>query len=91
MADSTVRITVSGYVQGVGFRYFVLREASKLGLTGYAENLPGGQVEIVASGDKGLVDDLVKAVRIGPRHASVNDIQLEEIKPPVHYPDFKIR
>ena len=46
----TTRFLVSGVVQGVGFRWFVARHARALGLGGYAQNLPDGRVEVVASG-----------------------------------------
>ena len=87
----TVRITVSGFVQGVGFRWFVLRQAQSLGLKGYARNLNSGQVEVVASGDKGLIDELVKSLRVGPSYASVSGVQLEEINTDEKFNDFGIR
>ena len=90
MPKSAVRIVVTGLVQGVGFRYFVHREAARLELDGYVSNLSSGQVEIVACGPKGLIDELVKAVRVGPRYASVSDVQLEEITPPDSVKGFLI-
>ena len=90
MQNSTVRIIVHGLVQGVGYRYYILREANKLGLAGYVKNLPAGQVEIVASGDKGLVDAMVEAARAGPRHAAVAEIELEEFQPQEPFTDFRI-
>ena len=47
------RYTVSGRVQGVGYRYFVLRQAERLGVTGFARNRPDGSVEVVAEGSDG--------------------------------------
>lgn len=91
MPGKTVRIIVSGLVQGVGFRYYIYRQAHSLGLTGYARNLPTGQVEIVASGEKGLIDELVKAARVGPSYASVSDVELEEIELSETFKDFGIR
>ena len=44
------RFVVSGRVQGVGYRYFVLRAAGTLGVTGFARNQPDGSVEVVAEG-----------------------------------------
>lgn len=90
MPKSAVRIVVTGLVQGVGFRYFVHREAARLELDGYVSNLSSGQVEIVAYGPKGLIDELVKVVRVGPRYASVSDVQLEEITPPDNVKGFLI-
>jgi len=91
MPGNAVRIIVDGMVQGVGFRYYIYRQANALGLTGYARNLPSGQVEIVASGDKGLIDELVKAARVGPRYASVSDVMLEEIELKEDFNNFGIR
>ncbi len=90
MSRSAVKVVISGLVQGVGFRYFVYREAVKLGIDGYARNLPDGQVEVVASGDKGAVDELIKLVRVGPRYASVSDMHLVEIPPPENLKGFAI-
>ncbi len=91
MARRNVRIIVSGMVQGVGFRYFVYREAVQLGLTGYTQNLPSGQVEIVVSGERGMVNDLVKTVQIGPRYASVSQVVVEEVELKDPFADFRIR
>jgi acylphosphatase len=91
MPESNVKMIVSGLVQGVGFRYFVYRRAVDMGLAGYAKNLPSGQVEIVASGNRGLIDELIKAVRVGPKFSSVSNIELEEIQLDTTYSRFEIR
>jgi len=91
MADRAVRIRVGGLVQGVGFRYFVYRQAQALGVTGYAQNLPDGQVEVVASGERGLLDEFIAAVRVGPRYASVSRLDVEEIALREPFTDFRIR
>ncbi|MCK5128011.1 MAG: acylphosphatase [candidate division Zixibacteria bacterium] len=91
MTLNNVRIIVSGLVQGVSFRYFTYKTAINLGITGYARNLPTGQVEIIACGDKGMIDELVEAVRIGPSYSSVSDVQLEEIPMVETYSKFDIR
>jgi acylphosphatase len=74
------RIRVTGIVQGVGFRYFVRNAATALGLGGSVRNRPDGSVEVVAEGARGLVDELIRQLRVGPRYASVAgiDIQWEE-------------
>ena len=61
-----VEATVHGRVQGVGFRYFVLREAQKLGLSGWVRNLRSGSVEVAAEGPKRDLGALLKALRAGP-------------------------
>ena len=50
-------ILISGKVQGVGFRYFTRQNAIRLGVHGYAKNLPNGKVEVVAEGDKATLDE----------------------------------
>lgn len=57
---------VHGRVQGVGFRYFVVREAQQLGLTGWVRNRPDGTVETEAVGDEATLERFVAAVRKGP-------------------------
>ena len=65
---------VKGEVQGVGFRWAVQRQAGQLGLTGYAENLPDGSVEVVAEGDPDRIDQLEAFLRQGPRWAEVHSL-----------------
>lgn len=89
--SNTVRIIVSGMVQGVGFRWFTLRQAQSLGLKGYARNLPSGQVEVVVSGEKGLIDEMIKVLRAGPSYAAVSDVQMEEILTDEDFHSFEIR
>ena len=72
-----VHITVQGLVQGVGFRYFVYRHASGLGLTGWVRNLHTSDVEIEAEGDRSMVEELIKEVKVGPRSAHVKDLKIE--------------
>jgi acylphosphatase len=65
--------TVSGRVQGVGFRDFVRREAAARGITGWVRNADDGRaVELVAEGDQPALDALLAAIRSGPRFARVD-------------------
>lgn len=86
-----VRIIVNGLVHGVGFRYFTFREAKNLGINGYVKNLSTGQVEIVAVAEKGLIDELIKSIRVGPSFASVSGIDLEMIESDEQFNEFNIR
>ncbi len=63
MAEACVRIRVTGYVQGVGFRAYVRRRALSLGLRGYAKNMPDGSVEVVAQGDESAIAQLIGVLR----------------------------
>lgn len=60
--SSTVRITatVTGRVQGVGFRYWTMAKARRLGLAGEAENRMDGSVQVIAEGDRQAVDSLLE-------------------------------
>ena len=75
------RIIVSGRVQGVGFRYFVLDAARRDGVTGTVQNLDDGRVEAVVEGDRDAVDRFERAVRRGPAGARVDDV-IVEMEPP---------
>lgn len=71
------RAIVSGVVQGVGFRFFASRLAQRYGITGFAKNLPSGDVEIEAEGDKSAVSGFLEEISIGPRYAHVTDVNIE--------------
>ena len=71
------RLRVTGKVQGVGFRYHVIRHAQELGLDGYARNLDDGTVEIWAEGTQEALNGLLDATRRGPRWAKVDDVKVE--------------
>jgi acylphosphatase len=65
---------VEGYVQGVGFRYFVLRAAQAYNLTGWARNLYDGRVEVMAEGELGDLNRLLVALRKGPHSSDVRQV-----------------
>ena len=69
-----VRVVVSGRVQGVGFRAWVAREATGLGLTGRVWNRPDGGVEAEAVGEATALERFVAALRQGPRLARVDEV-----------------
>ncbi|MCX8029816.1 MAG: acylphosphatase [Brevinematales bacterium] len=66
---------VFGRVQGVGFRYFVQRNASKLGLKGWVRNVEDGSVEVLAYGDEKSISELLKLLYQGPSMAYVRDVK----------------
>jgi acylphosphatase len=65
---------VKGRVQGVGFRWFVHREAAGLGLRGWVRNTDDGAVEIVAAGEPDQLKDLMKALGEGSRGSRVDAV-----------------
>jgi acylphosphatase len=68
---------VRGLVQGIGYRRFVQRRAKDLGLTGSAENLDGGDVEIVAEGASEELERLLHWIERGPAHAKVKSVEVQ--------------
>jgi acylphosphatase len=77
----TKRYFVSGIVQGVGFRFFVQREAAKLRVAGYARNLFDGRVEVLATGSRAELDAMKRALERGPRFSRVSGVREEEAQP----------
>ncbi|MDP2920401.1 MAG: acylphosphatase [Dehalococcoidia bacterium] len=74
---TALRAIVRGRVQGVYYRAFTERLARKLGLSGWVRNLPDRSVEVYAEGDKERLEELLKALHIGPPGAWVDDITTE--------------
>lgn len=66
--------TVMGRVQGVGFRFFALREAMQLGLDGWVANTPDGSVRCVAEGPRGRLEAFLEQLRAGPPSAIVERV-----------------
>ena len=69
-------IIINGLVQGVGFRYYILRHAQQLGLSGYTKNLYTGEVQTVVEGEISLIEELFSLIKAGPRSASVNQSKI---------------
>jgi len=65
---------VKGRVQGVGFRWFVHREASELTLSGWVRNTEDGDVEVVAAGEAGDLAELRRSLHKGPRGSRVDKV-----------------
>ena len=75
----TVRVVVHGIVQGVGFRYFALRQANALGLAGTVRNLPDGRtVEVIAQGDEPDIATYVEELMRGPAGGYVESVDVQE-------------
>jgi len=81
------RWLVSGVVQGVGFRWFVKREARRLALRGVVRNLPDGSVEVVAEGADGALQVLHDTLRHGPIGSRVDRVQELQVPDDITMPD----
>lgn len=84
-----MRILVYGKVQGVFFRQSTCEKALQLGITGWVRNLPGEQVEIIASGYYEQLLELIAWCRKGPPRAIVTHLETTELSPQ-HFVDFII-
>lgn len=93
MIGMTVRahIIVEGMVQGVGFRWFTARAAQGLGLAGFVRNLGNGSVEVEAEGERGIVEELIAELKVGPRAADVQDLHITWQEPRREKAYFEIR
>ena len=83
--------TIHGYVQGVGYRDFVVRKAQSLGLRGYVRNQSSGEVEVVAQGPRSALERLLSMLWQGPSAANVQEVQSAWRQPTDHFSGFHIR
>ena len=81
MSNALRHVTIRGRVQGVGYRYFVEREAQSRDLEGWVRNRRDGSVEAVFSGPAEAVTAMIAACRRGPSSARVDAVQDEAANP----------
>ncbi len=74
----TVHVMITGIVQGVGYRAFIERQATSLGLCGWVRNRRDGSVEAIFSGEADSVEAILGASRSGPRLAMVEEVRVTE-------------
>lgn len=89
--DSRLHAFISGRVQGVGFRHFVLQNAQNLELTGWVRNLYDGRVEVTAEGVKDDLENLLKMLKSGPPSARVENLDEEWTSPSGQFSGFHVR
>jgi acylphosphatase len=83
-----LRLIAQGRVQGVGYRFFVHREAVRLKLHGIVRNLPDGDVEIVAEGERAALEQLVRIASEPPR-GHVTNVHVHWDEGPGRYDGFR--
>lgn len=86
-----IHIWVSGVVQGVGFRYFTVRQARETGVSGWVRNNPDGKVEIVVEGEEWQLREFAKNVEIGPSLSSVTGMEVKEEEFQNEFEGFEVR
>jgi acylphosphatase len=85
----TRRYVISGRVQGVGFRWFVEREAAQIGITGWVRNCENGDVEVMATGTREQQISLRGRLQQGPRASRVDHVS-ESAAPLLEASSFRI-
>jgi len=86
-----VSAIVRGYVQGVGYRIFALREAQRHGLTGWTRNRPDGAVEVVAEGETEALRRYLARLEQGPSEAEVSHVDIQWEPAEGGWTEFAIR
>ena len=85
-----VHAFISGRVQGVGYRYFAHRVADSLGVVGEVKNLRDGRVEVIAEGEKAVLEHFLDSLRQGPAFAYVASVEADWSEATGKYRDFSI-
>jgi acylphosphatase len=93
MAENKLRANIisNGLVQGVGFRYFVLRNAKELNLKGFVKNQMDGTVLTVVEGDKIKIEQLFNQLKVGPMHANVKECKIAWSSFVGEFSNFEVR
>ncbi len=89
--DTSVIFRVSGRVQGVAFRAFTCRTAGEYGLTGWVKNNLDGSVGGIVEGDRGLIGEFLKQLKVGNRWSHVDTLEQHAQKFSGDYSIFEIR
>ena len=84
------RFTISGRVQGVGFRWFAKDVADREGVKGWVRNLPDGRVEALVEGDVDGVTRVERLLRMGPRGARVATFRSDDEQPQQRAASFEV-
>lgn len=81
----SVRLYISGTVQGIFFRQFVKDNAERSNVRGFVRNLEDGRVEVFIEGDNENVDKMIDICQKGPKHCKIDKVDIQEEK----FQDFK--
>ena len=84
------RFLITGYVQGVGYRFFALRAAARHQVQGTVRNLEDGRVEVIAEGEREAMDEFKKDLATGPSMAKIIEIDETDLQVTGLYRDFRI-
>lgn len=84
-------ILVSGFVQGVGYRFFVEDQAAQLNLKGFVRNKSQAGVEVEVEGEKANLEQLIELLKIGPSAAHIQEVQVSWKQYRNEFSDFRIK
>ncbi|MDP2925851.1 MAG: acylphosphatase [Nanoarchaeota archaeon] len=76
----TLRVYISGTVQGVLFKKYLEEEGNKLRVRGYIRETSNGRMEVVIEGLNDKVDKMLEICRVGTKHAQIRNVEVNEIK-----------
>jgi acylphosphatase len=85
-----VRVFAGGRVQGVAYRFFAEKYAGRMGISGWARNLPDGRVEVLAEGSGGNIEVFLELLREGPRLARVDSFDIRREASTGEFRDFRV-
>ena len=85
-----LNVILNGVVQGVGYRYYVVRRAVKSDITGWVKNCSDGTMEIEAIGEKGALESFLSYVRVGPTAAHVTEVNAQWFTNGKQYEKFDV-
>jgi acylphosphatase len=91
LTQQRLHVLVFGRVQGVGFRAFVLTNASALGIKGWCRNVGWDRVEVVAEGSRAAMNTLLEMLQRGPSMAIVEIVQTEWLPATGEFTQFRVR
>ena len=84
-------IKISGRVQGVGFRYFVVQKVRETGINGWVKNTVDGGVLVVAQGPEADLKTFADYLRIGPTLSRIDRITINKIQLPTVFDNFSVK
>jgi len=82
----SVRLYVTGTVQGIFYRAFVKENAERLNIKGFVRNLEDGRIEAFIEGESETVNKLIELCKKGPKHSQIRDVEIK----PERFQDFKV-
>ena len=91
MAVVRMRASVNGAVQGVGYRYFAIRTARALGVSGFVRNERDGSVTVTAEGRRDVLDSLLGSLKEGPARGLVKEVNVDWTEATGEFSGFDVR